>query len=197
MLALFSVGYLVGALVAGRLTKGPLGPLMLGANLIGAVAIAMFALSDQPVVQGAAVFVGGASPGPVADPVHHAPAHHHARPAAGPGERIGESRRARASAGGAVPGRSRARRVRWQRHAGRHGDARPSSPGCSRCHRRCAMHGRRAVRSWWRAARSAAVRPGGCRRLRAVAADRGGGPAIRRHDDRAGVSDGAAPPSRA
>lgn len=59
MLALFSVGYLAGALIAGRLTKGPLGRLMLVANLGGAVAIAVFALVDQPIAQGAAVFVAG------------------------------------------------------------------------------------------------------------------------------------------
>ncbi len=60
MLALFAVGYLVGALAAGRLTRVRLGSLMIAANAVSAAAIAAFALSAQPVVQGIAVFVAGA-----------------------------------------------------------------------------------------------------------------------------------------
>lgn len=60
MLALFSVGYLAGALLAGRLTRGRLGRLMLIANAVSAAAVIGFALMEQPVIQGAAVFLAGA-----------------------------------------------------------------------------------------------------------------------------------------
>jgi predicted MFS family arabinose efflux permease len=61
MLALFSVGYLVGALIASRATKGRLGALMLVANAVTAAAVAVFALVEVPVVQGVMVFLTGAS----------------------------------------------------------------------------------------------------------------------------------------
>lgn len=61
MLALFSVGYLVGALLASRATKGRLGALMLVANAVTAFAVAAFALVEVPVVQGVMVFLTGAS----------------------------------------------------------------------------------------------------------------------------------------
>jgi predicted MFS family arabinose efflux permease len=60
MLALFSVGYLVGALIAGRFTKARLGRLMLLANGVSALAIAGFALVDVPAIQGVMTFIGGA-----------------------------------------------------------------------------------------------------------------------------------------
>lgn len=61
MLAVFSVGYLTGALLASRATKGRLGRLMLIANAITAVSVAVFALVEIPVVQGISVFLTGAS----------------------------------------------------------------------------------------------------------------------------------------
>ena len=61
MLALFSVGYLVGALIASRATKGRLGALMLGANIVTAISVALFALVELPAIQGAMVFLTGAS----------------------------------------------------------------------------------------------------------------------------------------
>jgi predicted MFS family arabinose efflux permease len=61
MLALFSIGYLAGALLASRATKGRLGALMLVANVITAVSVAVFALVEIPVLQGVMVFLTGAS----------------------------------------------------------------------------------------------------------------------------------------
>ncbi len=61
MLAMFSIGYLAGALLAARLVRGPLGRLMLLANLVGALALGVFALSEHPVIQGIAVAVSGLS----------------------------------------------------------------------------------------------------------------------------------------
>lgn len=61
MLAMFSVGYLVGALIAGRLSKGPLGRLMLVANLVTAVVVVVFAVVEVPPIQAVMVFLAGAT----------------------------------------------------------------------------------------------------------------------------------------
>ena len=60
ILATFGVGYLAGALLAGRLTRGRLGRLMLVANGVSAVAMVGFALVESPVVQAAMTFLAGA-----------------------------------------------------------------------------------------------------------------------------------------
>lgn len=61
VLSAFGLGYLVGAIVAGRYSKGPLGLLMLGGMTVTAFMIAAFALVPVPLVQaGAALLAGGA-----------------------------------------------------------------------------------------------------------------------------------------
>jgi MFS family permease len=55
----YGVGYLVGALVAGRLSSGPLGRLMIAFNLASAAVLAVFVLVPEPIVQAAMTFAAG------------------------------------------------------------------------------------------------------------------------------------------
>lgn len=55
----YGVGYLVGALLAGRFAKGRLGLIMLGANGVLSVSLVGFAELDHPVAQAVMTFLAG------------------------------------------------------------------------------------------------------------------------------------------
>jgi Na+/melibiose symporter-like transporter len=57
----YGVGYLAGAIVAGRLARGPLGRIMLVAGAAVPVTLAAFVLVDWPPVQAAVTFASGVS----------------------------------------------------------------------------------------------------------------------------------------
>lgn len=59
VLSAYGIGYLVGAVVAGRLSRGPLGRLMLGANAVSAFVIALLAVAELPVVLYGGAFAAG------------------------------------------------------------------------------------------------------------------------------------------
>jgi MFS family permease len=55
----YGVGYLLGALLAGRFSRGRLGIFMLGANIGSSLFLVLFALVDSPVIQGFAALGAG------------------------------------------------------------------------------------------------------------------------------------------
>jgi predicted MFS family arabinose efflux permease len=59
VLSAYGVGYLAGAIVAGRISRRPLGPLMLVSNVVAAVVIAAFAvISSVPVLLAGGLVAG-------------------------------------------------------------------------------------------------------------------------------------------
>jgi MFS family permease len=57
----YGIGYLVGAVLAGRFSKGRLGLFMLAANAISSLSLVVFALADSTIVQGLSALAAGVS----------------------------------------------------------------------------------------------------------------------------------------
>jgi ENTS family enterobactin (siderophore) exporter len=59
VISTYSIGTLIGALVAARLTRGGLGPLLLGGNLITGLLVISLSVLGSPILLAAASFVAG------------------------------------------------------------------------------------------------------------------------------------------
>jgi MFS transporter, ENTS family, enterobactin (siderophore) exporter len=59
VISAYSVGTLIGALLAARLTRGRLGPLLLGGNLVTGILVIWLSLLEAPLLLAAASFIAG------------------------------------------------------------------------------------------------------------------------------------------